>query len=202
MKPLSATEAVAAIEAGTLTSEKLVQACLDRIAERDGTVKAWVYLDPELAARSRRARPTRPRAAAARRAGRREGHHRHVRHADRPQLGDLRRQGAVRRCRLRGAVPDGQCRDHGQDGDDRIRQPPSRADHQPAQSRAYAGRLVVGLGRRRRRRPCAARVRHADRRLGDPAGGLLRRDRLQADLRRLHAGSASRCSATRSTRSA
>ncbi len=35
MKPLSATEAVAAIEAGTLTSEKLVRDCLDRIAERE-----------------------------------------------------------------------------------------------------------------------------------------------------------------------
>jgi len=45
MKPLSATEAVKAIEAGTLTSEKLVQACLDRIAERDPVVKAWVHLD-------------------------------------------------------------------------------------------------------------------------------------------------------------
>jgi len=49
MKPLSATEAVTAIEAGTLTSEKLVQACLDRIAERDPVVKAWVHLDPALA---------------------------------------------------------------------------------------------------------------------------------------------------------
>ena len=49
MKPISATEAVKAIEAGTLTSEKLVQSCLDRIAERDPVVKAWVHLDPALA---------------------------------------------------------------------------------------------------------------------------------------------------------
>jgi Asp-tRNA(Asn)/Glu-tRNA(Gln) amidotransferase A subunit family amidase len=55
MKPLSATEAVAAIEAGTLTSEKLVRAALERIAERDSVVKAWVHLDPELALKQARA---------------------------------------------------------------------------------------------------------------------------------------------------
>lgn len=55
MKPLSATEAAKAIEAGTLTSEKLVQSCLDRIAERDPVVKAWVHLDPALALKQARA---------------------------------------------------------------------------------------------------------------------------------------------------
>ncbi len=49
MKSLSASEAVANIEAGTLTSEKFVRACLDRIAEREPAVKAWAFLDPELA---------------------------------------------------------------------------------------------------------------------------------------------------------
>ena len=49
MKPITAVEAVAAIEAGTLTSEKLVRDCLDRIAERDDIVKAWVHLDPDQA---------------------------------------------------------------------------------------------------------------------------------------------------------
>ncbi|HYR67786.1 MAG TPA: amidase family protein, partial [Reyranella sp.] len=49
MKSLSASEAVAKIEAGTLTSEKLVRACLDRIAEREPAVKAWAFLDPERA---------------------------------------------------------------------------------------------------------------------------------------------------------
>ena len=49
MKPLSATEAVARIEAGTLTSDKLVRDCLDRIAEREPVVKAWAFLNPDLA---------------------------------------------------------------------------------------------------------------------------------------------------------
>ena len=49
MKPLSATEAVAAIAAGTLTSEKLVRDCLERIAERESVVKAWAFLNPDLA---------------------------------------------------------------------------------------------------------------------------------------------------------
>ncbi len=188
MKPLSASEAVAKIEAGTLTSEALVRACLERIAEREPTVRAWAYLDPDLALAQAKAADVSERRHAARRADRREGHHRHPRHADRPQLADLQGQGAVRRCRLRGALPDRQRGDPGQDGDHGIRQPPSRPDDQPAQRRAHAGRLVVGLGRRGGRRPGAAGLRHPDRRLGDPSRRLLRRDRLQAHLRRLLAG--------------
>lgn len=42
---LSATEAVAKIRRGEITSEELVQACLDRIAEFDATVGAWAHLD-------------------------------------------------------------------------------------------------------------------------------------------------------------
>ena len=49
MKPLSATQAVAAIEAGTLTAQQLVRDCLDHIAEREPVVKAWAHLDPALA---------------------------------------------------------------------------------------------------------------------------------------------------------
>lgn len=52
---LSATEAVAAISAGTLTSEILVQSCLGRIAAREPTVHAWAHLDPELALAQARA---------------------------------------------------------------------------------------------------------------------------------------------------
>ncbi len=46
---LSAVDAVAAILGGRLSSADLVQACLEQIAKTDGTLKAWAYLDPDLA---------------------------------------------------------------------------------------------------------------------------------------------------------
>jgi len=46
---LSATEAAAAIAAGTLKSETLVRACIDRIRAREPDVEAWVHLDAERA---------------------------------------------------------------------------------------------------------------------------------------------------------
>ena len=45
---LTAYEARAAIEAGTLTAETLVRACLQRIEEREGLVGAWAHLNPDL----------------------------------------------------------------------------------------------------------------------------------------------------------
>ena len=56
----------------------------------------------------------------------------------------------------------------------------SRQDPESAQSRLHAGRLIVWFRRGGRRRLRAARDRQPDRRLGDPAGQLLRRRRLQA----------------------
>ena len=53
---------------------------------------------------------------------------------------------------------------------------------QSAQSRAYAGRIVVGLGRGGGGRHAAAGARQPDRRLGHPSRRLLRRRRLQALL--------------------
>lgn len=44
---LSASSAAQAIREGRLTSEALVQACLDRIG--DDPIKAWAFLDPDLA---------------------------------------------------------------------------------------------------------------------------------------------------------
>jgi hypothetical protein len=55
----------------------------------------------------------------------------------------------------------------------------TRNPHDPA----HAGRVVVGLGGGGGRGHGAAGARHADQRLGDPAGRVLRRGRLQAQLR-------------------
>jgi Asp-tRNA(Asn)/Glu-tRNA(Gln) amidotransferase A subunit family amidase len=42
---LTALDALAAIRRGDLTSEALVRACLERIAEREKTVQAWTWID-------------------------------------------------------------------------------------------------------------------------------------------------------------
>jgi Asp-tRNA(Asn)/Glu-tRNA(Gln) amidotransferase A subunit family amidase len=53
-EPLTASEAAARLTAGTLTAEALVRDCLDRAHVR-AEVKAWVWLDPELALAQARA---------------------------------------------------------------------------------------------------------------------------------------------------
>jgi Asp-tRNA(Asn)/Glu-tRNA(Gln) amidotransferase A subunit family amidase len=53
---LSATDAARLIATGQLTSEALTRACLDRIAEREPMVRAWAFLDPELALEQARQR--------------------------------------------------------------------------------------------------------------------------------------------------
>jgi Asp-tRNA(Asn)/Glu-tRNA(Gln) amidotransferase A subunit family amidase len=58
MRPLyelTAAEAAGAIADGTITSEALVQACLERIDSRESTVGAWTYLDPDHALAQARA---------------------------------------------------------------------------------------------------------------------------------------------------
>ncbi len=57
---LTAAAAADAIAAGSLTSEALVRACLDRIAEREETVKAWAWLDPQAAIAEARRRDAEP----------------------------------------------------------------------------------------------------------------------------------------------
>ncbi|MBT3535122.1 MAG: amidase, partial [Rhodospirillaceae bacterium] len=41
----TATDLVAKIKAGEITSQDLVRDCLERIAQTDGVVKAWAHLD-------------------------------------------------------------------------------------------------------------------------------------------------------------
>lgn len=53
---LTATEALALLRRGEISSEALVRACLARIEEREPDVAAWEYLDPGLALRQARAR--------------------------------------------------------------------------------------------------------------------------------------------------
>ena len=63
MKPLyelTAVEAAAAIAAGTITSEALVAACLERITAREERVGAWQHLNPAHALAQARACDRRP----------------------------------------------------------------------------------------------------------------------------------------------
>ena len=52
---LSAAEAARAIHAGRLTSEKLVAACLERIAARDGELAAWIHVNADVSLAQARA---------------------------------------------------------------------------------------------------------------------------------------------------
>ena len=56
LNQLGAADAAARIATGKLTSEALVRACLERIEEREGSVHAWAFLDPDLALSQARAR--------------------------------------------------------------------------------------------------------------------------------------------------
>lgn len=56
----SLNKASAEIAEGRLTSEALVQACIERIDAREGAVQAWAFFDPELALALARARDAEP----------------------------------------------------------------------------------------------------------------------------------------------
>jgi Asp-tRNA(Asn)/Glu-tRNA(Gln) amidotransferase A subunit family amidase len=55
LRTFDATEAARLIARGEASSEEVVRACLERIAERDPTVRAWAHLDPEAALAQARA---------------------------------------------------------------------------------------------------------------------------------------------------
>src|SRR3954466_2810878 len=58
---LSAAQAARSMASGGLTSEALVASCLERIAERDETVRAWAFLDRAQALAQARALDRAPR---------------------------------------------------------------------------------------------------------------------------------------------
>ena len=58
---LTASDAAAAMAAGTLTSEALVRALLARIEQREPAVQAWAWMDPDLALAQARAADASPR---------------------------------------------------------------------------------------------------------------------------------------------
>ena len=53
---LTATEAARLLRAGKVSSEELVRGCVERIDAREGELRAWAHLDPELAIAQARAR--------------------------------------------------------------------------------------------------------------------------------------------------
>lgn len=53
---LDADEAVAGVASGEFSAVDLVEACLGRIAERDGDIEAWAHLDPDFALEQARER--------------------------------------------------------------------------------------------------------------------------------------------------
>jgi len=61
LNELTAARAAERLERGEITAEALAAACLERIAEREGTVRAWAFLDRERALAQARASDRTPR---------------------------------------------------------------------------------------------------------------------------------------------
>ena len=49
LNKMNAVLAAAAIRAGKISSEELIESCLDYIKQVEETVQAWTYLDPDYA---------------------------------------------------------------------------------------------------------------------------------------------------------
>ena len=62
LNALSLAETAALIARGSISAEAVVQACLERIAAREPTVRAWAFIDPEHALAQARARDAQARA--------------------------------------------------------------------------------------------------------------------------------------------
>ena len=171
---LSVREAAREIAARRLSAEDYAKAWLERVAAREPVVGAWRYLDRDQAlAAARRCDNEPPR-------GPLHGIPIAVKDmidtVDMPTelwLADLCAVIGPRRTR-----PASRWRGRPARSSSARPSPPNSPDfhpgqdRQPAQPGAHAGRLVERLGRGGGRRHGAARLRHANRRLGDPSGAF------------------------------
>ena len=179
------------LAAGALKAADLAEAAIARIEATEPELRAWAWFDPEFvraqgARRSTRTAATgRPIGPLHGRAGRDQGHHRHRADPDRERHRARRRAGAARGRLRRRAAEGGGRADPRQDRDDRARllhrrrrpaTPPTRPTPPAAPPPAPPPRSPPGQA------PLAVGTQTA--RLGDPARRLLRRRRLQAELRR------------------
>ena len=181
---LSLTAAAEAIAEGLLTARDLAEAQLARVEATDAAIDAWAHLDPA------RVRAEADRCDAEARAARGPLHgigigvKDIIATVDAPtEMGSPIYAGyrpdkdaeCVARLEARGRL---RVR---QGGDDGIRVSRPVEDEESVEPASHAGRLVFGSRRGGRCGARRRRDRHANQRLGDPAGGLLRRRRVQAD---------------------
>ena len=162
----------------------MTRSFLERCSAIEDRVRAWAALDPDLAIEQARAvdRDGREKPLAGVPFGVKDifddGGLRH-----RIRQPDLQGLPAARRRRLRRAGPRCRRRHSGQDDVDRVRRKQSDGDAKSARPEPDARRLVERFRGGRRSVDDAGGDRHANRRIGYPAGLLLRRRRLQADFR-------------------
>ena len=177
---LTATDAARLIRDGQLRPTELMEACLERIAQREPHVHAFAHINPDTAKKA--AAASWPRSPP-RTARRRERRARHRRPAQRIRLTYLEGPPAPRgRCcgRLdqgRGWRGDRQDRHHG------VRHPQTGSHRQPTRHQPHTRRQLQRLSRRRGRLLLPPCLRHPNCRQRHPPGRVLRRRRLQAQLR-------------------
>ena len=167
MTMLSLLSLRARIEAGTLTPAQAIVRTRDAIAEHEPSVRAFVATDatPQVS-------DTGPLAGIA--VGIKDIIDTRA-PPDADGIVDLCRLAAARRCADRGASEASRRRAPGQDHDDRLRLRRSHGDTKSPRAGPDPGWIVRWFGSGGGRRDAAAGTGNTDRRLGDPASGLLRR---------------------------
>ena len=181
---LTAREIALGVNEGRWTAEAVTRSFLERCSAIEDEVRAWAALDPDLAIEQARAvdRDGREKPLAGVPFGVKDI----FETADyATEYGSPIYKGyrPPRRRRLRCAGPRCRRRHSGQDEVNRVRRKQSDGDAKPPRPEPDARRLVERLRGGRRSVDGSGGDGHADRRLGDPAGVLLRRRRLQADFR-------------------